>query len=143
MALFVKVSGQDLADLPATSGYDDSHNGTHSTSQRAWQVRLPIRGFGDLLQNRISFVKECPHVAAEENDLCQPSQNRQRGGKTENVFHLGLAGGQRSKEVIVPHESEGALNHRVLKVDRWLHRGDFTGEVLPDTEVLSSPGNAL
>src|SRR5689334_3834750 len=48
-----------------------------------------------------------------------------------------------SKEVIVLHESEDALNHRVLKPDRLVHARDFAGEVMPHAEVLRSPGNAL
>jgi hypothetical protein len=54
-----------------------------------------------------------------------------------------LARGQGSKEVIVLHKPEGALNHCVLKVDRRLHGGDFTREGLPYTQMLSAPGHTL
>ena len=45
--------------------------------------------------------------------------------------------------MIVLHESESALKHSVLEVRRRIHGGDFTSQVLPHTQVLGPPGNAL
>ena len=45
--------------------------------------------------------------------------------------------------MIVLHGSENALEHCILKVDWRLHNPDFACKVVPDTEMLGAPGNAL
>jgi hypothetical protein len=99
--------------------------------------------FGYILKHGISFAKQTPHVAAKECDLGHAAKNRQRGGENKYVSNLCVHRGQGSKYVIVFHESEGAPNHRVLKVRRPLHGRDLTGEVLPDAKVFRSPANPL
>jgi hypothetical protein len=45
--------------------------------------------------------------------------------------------------MIVLHAAESTLDHRVLKVCRPIHSSDLACKVLPNSEVLRSPGYAL
>jgi hypothetical protein len=54
-----------------------------------------------------------------------------------------ISGRQRSKAVLVLHESESAPDHGVLKIGGRFHSRDFTCEVLPHAQVFRPPGNTL
>lgn len=45
--------------------------------------------------------------------------------------------------MVMVHRSEGAPNHRVLKVPRAIHRRDFGRECLSHAEVPGAPGDAF
>jgi hypothetical protein len=50
---------------------------------------------------------------------------------------------QSQEEVIVLHEFESALDHRVLKMVGRIERSDFDSEVLANAEVFRSPPDKL
>jgi hypothetical protein len=47
------------------------------------------------------------------------------------------------EKMIVIEAAERALHHRIAKVIRPREPRNFTGEVLPDSEVLASPSHLL
>ena len=91
------------------------------------QVSLPLCGFGDLFDYGVAFEEKSSHVATQDGHFGDAAKNWERGGEAEDVFHLGGAGGQGSKVMIVLHGVEGAVNHRVLEVGGWLQGSDFAG----------------
>ena len=80
------------------------------------QISLPLRGFGDLFDDDVAFVEKVAHVTAQDGYFGDAAQKWNRRGEAEDVFHLGGAGGQGSKVMIVLHGAEGAVNHRVLEI---------------------------
>jgi len=89
------------------------------------------------------LAKQGLHIPAEKKRFGQNSEDRQWGRKAENIFHLCFTRGQRSKNVIVLHEPEGAPNHCVLETGRRLQSGNFACERLPESEVLGPPSDTL
>ena len=96
-----------------------------------------------MLKHAIPFVKKRSHIVAETKNFGEMSEDREGGGEAENVPHLRFSGRHRAEVVIVPHKSEGALHHHVLKVSRPVHGRDFARKILPDTKMPGAPGYAL
>ena len=104
---------------------------------------MPVGGFGDLFDDGVAFAKEGQHVAAEEEGFGQWTENGERGGYAEEVFHFCGTGGEGAEVVIGLHGAEDAFDHGGLEVGGRLHGGVFAGEVLPDAEVFCPPGDLL
>lgn len=96
-----------------------------------------------MLDDYIPLVEERAHIPAKNQPFRQKTQNWQRSGKAEDVFHLCFPEWQRSKVVIVLHGPKWTFYHYVLKIDGALHSCNFAREHLPDPKMPCAPGDAL
>jgi hypothetical protein len=98
---------------------------------------------GYLFEDLVAVQKKAVHVALEKEALCQRAYEWEGNGEGGTISHFCFVFEQSEEGVIVLHEFESALGHRVLEVIRRVERSDFAREVLAYAKVFCAPPHRL
>ena len=102
-----------------------------------------IGGFGDGLDEIVSFEEEVGQIAAQDEGFGEPAEETERCGEAEFVAHEGCAIGLQIEVVVVDEAFEHAAQHGVLEVVRAIVGGDDGLMRQVQSEVARAEGDGL
>jgi hypothetical protein len=106
------------------------------------QVATPLLCLSGRFDQGTSGEKKPSHVVGQKKSIRGSTEDAKRRLKVEHVAH------HRDfllfrEEMIVIETPEGAAHHGIAEMERPLKHCDSTGEMLPDAEMPSAPGDFI